>query len=109
MQDHEQFKNRFGSKAPDENFIMKSYKDFVASIRNKYTKANIICALGNMDATREGSVWPGYIQKAVDELKDSKVFTHFFKYKNTDGHPKVDEQKVMAESLIEFIENNISW
>jgi len=109
MPDHEQFKNRFGSKVPDENFIMKSYKDFVVSIRNKYPKANIICALGNMDATREGSVWPGYIQKAVDQLKDSKIFTHFFKYKNTDGHPKVDEQKVMAESLIEFIENNISW
>lgn len=107
--DHEQFKFRFGTKAPDEDFIIKSYKDFVASIRNKYPEANIICTLGNMDATREGSPWPGYVENAVNQLKDPKIHTHFFKYKKTGGHPKVDEQKVMADSLIEFIENNIGW
>ncbi len=109
MPNNEQFKYRFGMKVPDKNFIIKSYKDFVASIRHKYPEAYIICALGNMDATKEGSPWPGYIQKAVDQLKDSKFYTHFFNYKNTDGHPKVNEQKAMAESLIKFIENNIKW
>jgi len=109
MPNNEQFKYRFGTKAPDSSFIVKSYKDFVASIRNKYPKAKIICALGNMDATREGSPWSGYVQRAVDQLKDSKIYTHFFKYKNTDGHPKVNEQKAMAESLIKFIEKNIGW
>jgi hypothetical protein len=109
MPNNEQFKYRFGTKAPDKDFIIKSYKDFVASIRNKYPEAYIICALGNMDATKEGSLWPGYIQKAVDQLKDSKIHAHFFKYKNTDGHPKVNEQKAMAESLIKFIEDNIKW
>ncbi len=107
--DNEQFKYRFGTKAPDENFIVKSYKDFVATIRNKYPEAHIICALGNMDATKEGSPWPGYIQKAVNDLSDPKIYTHFFKYKNTDGHPKVNEQKAMADSLIVFIEKNINW
>jgi len=62
-----------------------------------------------MDATREGSVWPGYIQNAVDELDDRNIYTHFFSYKNTGGHPNVEEQKIMAKSLIEFIEKNISW
>ena len=62
-----------------------------------------------MDATKEGSPWPGYVQKAVDQLKDQNVYTLFFKYKDTAGHPKVNEQKAMAESLIEFIEKNISW
>ena len=109
LPNNEQFKFRFGTKAPDENFIVKSYKDFVASIRNKYPKANIICTLGNMDATKEGSPWPGYVQKAVDQLKDSKIYTLFFKYKNTGGHPKVNEQKAMAESLIKFIEDKIGW
>ena len=78
MPNNEQFKYRFGTKAPDKDFIIKSYKDFVASIRNKYPEAYIICTLGNMDATKEGSPWPGYVQKAVDQLKDSKIYTHFF-------------------------------
>jgi hypothetical protein len=109
LPDNEQFKYRFGTKAPDENFIIKSYKDFVATIRNKYLDASIICALGNMNATKEGSPWPVYVQKAVDQLNDPKIYTLFFKYKNTDGHPKVDEQQAMADSLIAFIEKNIDW
>ena len=109
MPDNEQFKYRFGTKAPDEKSIIISYKNFVTTIRNKYPNANIICALGSMDATREGSPWPGYIMKAIGQLNDPKIYTHFFKFKNTDGHPKIAEQKAMANSLIEFIENNIKW
>ena len=109
MPDNEQFKYRFGTKAPDENFIINSYEDFVATIRDKYPDASIICVLGNMDATKEGSPWSGYVQKAVNQLNDPKIYTLFFKYKNTPGHPKVDEQQAMADSLIEFIEKNISW
>jgi len=108
-QDHEQFKYRFGTKVPDEGSIVKSYKDFVATIRNKYPDAHIICALGSMDATKEGSPWTGYVQKAVDELNDPKIYNLFFKFTGSYGHPNVAEQKIMADSLIEFIEKNISW
>ncbi|MDP4274224.1 MAG: SGNH/GDSL hydrolase family protein [Bacteroidota bacterium] len=104
-----EFKKNFGVKAPDENQIIAAYRNFVASIRSKYPQASIICALGSMDATRNGSPWPGYISKAVEQLHDSKIFTHFFPYKNTSGHPNVAEQKVMADSLIDFIEKNIKW
>ncbi len=107
--EHEQFKFRFGTKAPNESFIISSYKNFVATIRNKYPNASIICSLGNMDATMDGSPWPGYIRQAVGQLNDTKVYTCFFKFKNTDGHPKVAEQKAMADELIEFIEKNIKW
>jgi hypothetical protein len=107
--EHEQFKFRFGTKAPDESFIMNSYKNFIVSLRKKYPNANIICALGSMDATKEGSPWPSYIRQAVGQLNDPKIYTYFFKYKNTDGHPKVAEQKAMADNLIEFIEKNIKW
>ena len=107
--EHEQFKNRFGSTPPNEAFIIQAYKNFVASIRNKYPQANIICALGNMDATKTGSPWPGYVEKAISQLHDKKIYTHFFPYKNTGGHPNVAEQKVMAESLIKFIEEKITW
>jgi hypothetical protein len=62
-----------------------------------------------MDATKEGSPWPGYIQKAVTELRDKNILTHFFPYKNTSGHPNVKEQQAMADDLIAFIDQNVKW
>jgi hypothetical protein len=94
---------------PSDSFIIASYKNFVQSIRTKYPKASIICALGNMDATRQGSPWPGYISQAVSQLHDSKIYTHFFPFKNRGGHPNAHEQEVMADSLIDFIAKNIGW
>ncbi len=104
-----EFKHRFGTKKPSENTIILAYKNFVATIRSKYPNASILCALGSMDATKEGSKWPGYIQKAVKQLNDPKIYTHFFKFKGTNGHPNVAEQKVMADDLIQFIDKNIKW
>lgn len=105
----EQFKYRFGTTPPDENKIIKSYQDFVLKIRGKYPKASIICTLGSMDATEKSSLWPDYVEKAVKGLADRKIFTYFFAYKNTPGHPKASEQKVMANDLIDFIDKNIKW
>jgi hypothetical protein len=109
MPNHEQFKYQFGKKAPEINYIIISYKNFIASLRNKYPKAFIICALGSMDATREGSPWPDYIKHALVQLNDARIITHFFPYKNTGGHPRVSEQQIMAKSLIECIDKNINW
>lgn len=109
MPQNEQFKKRFGDKAPDESQIVAAYKSFVESIRAVYPKASIICMLGNMDITKKGSPWPGYVQKAVDEMHDKKVFTYFAPYKNTPGHPKITEQNELAQGLIRFIETHIKW
>jgi hypothetical protein len=109
MPDHEQFKARFGTTKPSEEFIINAYKDFIQTIRSKYPKANIICCLGNMDATREGSKWPSYVDAAVALLKDKKIVTHYFPYKNTPGHPVIKEQQAMADDLINFIEKNKLW
>lgn len=106
---NDEFIKKFGSQKPNEDFIIKSYENFVKTIRTKYPNASIVCVLGNMDATKEGSKWPNYIVKAVENLNDKKIYTHFFKYKNTPGHPKVNEQKVMADSLIAFIDQKIKW
>jgi len=62
-----------------------------------------------MNATEKGSPWPGYIETAVKGLSDSKITTHFFLYKETSGHPKRLEQKVMADDLIDYIDKNIKW
>lgn len=109
MPGHEQFRNRFGTKAPEKAFIIAEYRNFVAAVRAKYPSAHIICALGSMDATRKDSPWPGYVQQAIDQLHDAKIITHFFPYKNTGGHPRESEQQIMANSLIECIDKNINW
>ena len=109
MPDNEQFKKRFGTKAPDSNFIINAYKKFVQTIRTTYTNAQIICMLGNMDITKKDSPWPGYVSKAVDELHDKKIFTYFSPYKETPGHPKVKEQQMLADGLIQFIDQYIKW
>jgi len=105
----EDFKNNFGDTPPSDTYIINAYKDFISSIREKYPNANIICALGSMDATKEGSKWPGYIEKAVSNLKDEKIHTLVFPYKETNGHPNVKEQEQIANQLIAFINKNISW
>jgi hypothetical protein len=94
---------------PDKNFIINSYIAFVRKIREKYPKAHIICMLGNLSITKEGSPWPGYITEAVHFMNDPQIHTLFIPYKNTMGHPRIEEQKKMAESLIMFIEKNIRW
>ncbi|WP_158828549.1 SGNH/GDSL hydrolase family protein [Mucilaginibacter lacusdianchii] len=106
---HEQFKARFSTTAPTPDIIIESYQKFVKTIRQTYPKARIICALGNMDATQPGSPWPGYIKKAVVSLHDKQIYTLFFPYKNTGGHPSVKEQQAMADVLIAFIKKNIKW
>lgn len=106
---HPEFKARFGTIAPTDEQIIKAYSDMIKNIRGKYPKAQIICALGDMDATQTGSVWPGYIQKAVAGLVDSKIFTCFFPYKGVGGHPNGKEQQAMADQLISFIDQHVKW
>lgn len=107
--DHDEFKAKFGTKAPDDDFIVKSYTNFVDSIRKVYPDAQIICTLGSMDATKHGSIWPDYIERAVEELNDSKIYVHFMPYKDSPGHPTIAEQENMATSLIKFMDDNIKW
>jgi len=108
-QDNEQFIARFGAKAPEPDFIIKAYQDFIGKLRNKYPGAKIICALGSMDATKKGSAWPGYIKKAVTNMQDKDISTYIFPYKNTPGHPSAQEQQDMADQLINFIQKKMNW
>ncbi|SHL95123.1 SGNH/GDSL hydrolase family protein [Mucilaginibacter sp. OK098] len=109
MHDNEQFKAKFGTTAPADDFIINAYRGFVKSVRAKYPKAQILCILGSMDATKTGSPWPGYIDKAVTALNDKRIHTHFIPYKNTNGHPSAKEQQAMADDLIAYIDKTIGW
>ncbi|WP_345947558.1 SGNH/GDSL hydrolase family protein [Mucilaginibacter sp. PAMB04274] len=107
--EHPEFKARFGDKKPTPAQIVAAYQSFVKTIRSKYPKAQIICALGSMDASREGSPWPGYIKQAVVGLKDKSIQSFIFPAKNTPGHPSKKEQMDMANQLIGFIDKNVKW
>lgn len=109
LPDNPQFKERFGTKKPEEEQIVKAYREMVKNIRKKYPKAQILCILGSMDATKEGSPWPGYIEKAVAGLNDKAIYTHMIPYKNTGGHPSAKEQQVMADDLIAFMDKTVKW
>ena len=109
MPDNAEFKRVFGTTPPRPEVIVEAYRRFVASIRQKYPEAQIICMLGNMDITKEGSPWPGYVQQAVDALQDNRIYTLAVPYKNTPGHPNIREQQQLAASLISFIDEKIVW
>ncbi|TDW99264.1 SGNH/GDSL hydrolase family protein [Dinghuibacter silviterrae] len=109
MPANDQFKAKFDTTPPTGDQIILAYARFIRQVRSKYPDAHIICALGSMDATREGAPWPGYITKAVASLQDKNIYTCFFPYKNTPGHPNVREQQDMAERLIGFIHGTFGW
>ncbi|WP_225987825.1 SGNH/GDSL hydrolase family protein [Rufibacter sp. LB8] len=102
-------KRRFGNARPSPETVAAAYQNFVKQIRAVYPNAHIIAALGNMDIVKSGSVWPALVQKAVEDLQDSKIHTLVMPYKNTPGHPRVEEQQAMANQLITFIEEKIQW
>jgi hypothetical protein len=98
---------------PTDEQRIQAYIDFVSSIRGKYPKAYIVCALGSMDATREGSPWPGYISTAVQRMKteknDNRIDTLFFEFTGYGKHPRVHHHQVNAEKLTQFIKAKMKW
>ena len=109
LPEHEEFKKRFGTKAPDDKYIINAYEQFVAALRRYYPNASIICTLGSMDAAKKGSKWITYIKSAVANLNDKKIYTHFMPYIKATAHPSIEDQQIMSNSLIEFIDKNIDW
>jgi hypothetical protein len=107
--EHPSFIRQFGIQPPDDATITAAYKAFVSKVRAAYPDAHIICALGCMDAVKAGSPWRQYVTDAVTQLHDEKVLTYFFPYCERNGHPTEEDNKLMAENLIKFIEANVQW
>jgi hypothetical protein len=107
--DHPSFQMRFGTKLPDDKMFVDAYSQLIKKIRAVYPDAYIICALGSMDAVKESAPWRGYILAAVKQLNDSKVLTHFFPYSGKSGHPDREQNRIMATSLVKFIDQNVEW
>jgi hypothetical protein len=98
---------------PTELQRIQAYRDFVKTIRSKYPNAYIICTLGSMDATRQGSKWPDYIMAAVAEIKKenpkAKIDTLFFEFTGYGAHPRVKQHQANAEKLTAFIKLKMGW
>ncbi len=103
------FRAKFGNTPPTAEFIIEAYRKFIQSIRAKYPKAQIICALGSMDAVKDNLPWKSYIEKAVEKLNDKLITAHFFPFKNSPGHPTIKEQQDMANDLIKYIDTQVKW
>jgi len=106
--------HRMNPNPTDEQRI-QAYIDFVKTIRGKYPNAYIICALGSMDATKEGSKWPGYITTAVARIqKDNpkettKMDSLFFEFTGYEAHPRVKQHQANAATLTAFIKQKMNW
>ncbi len=107
--DFEQFKARFGDTAPKPVDMIRAYRNFIRKIRKVYPQTPIICTLGSMDATKEGSHWPTYIQSAVASMLDKDIHTLFFPYKKTPGHPNIAEHQAMSDLLVKKIKEVKGW
>lgn len=99
--------------APSDEDRVKAYLDFIKTIRREYPHAQIICALGSMDATDQASKWPGYITSAVEQMKrenpGDKIDTVFFEFTGYGAHPRVRHHQANAVKLTAFVREKMGW
>lgn len=97
---------------PSDKERIQAYVDFIRSIRTEYPDAQIICALGSMDATANDK-WPNYIRAAVkrmrSEFDDEKLDTIFFEYTGYGQHPRIAQHVDNGEKLAAFIRKKMDW
>ncbi|MDO3387876.1 GDSL-type esterase/lipase family protein [Gilvimarinus sp. SDUM040013] len=92
---------------------VQAYYDFLASVHKEYPKAFIIAALGSMDATKEGSPWPGYIAAAVAQYQkahsEARLATLVFPFTGYGQHPRVVHHRANAMLLTDLIRLEMGW
>jgi hypothetical protein len=99
--------------APDDAGRVLAYRRFVETVRARYPRAYIICALGSMDAVKPGSKWPGYVRTAVEQMQsenqDRRIDTLVLPYTGFNGHPRVPQQRDNAVLLTALIREKMGW
>lgn len=100
------------SPVPADGERIAAYRVFVQKIRALYPDAYIVCALGSMDAVKEGSRWPGYVRTAVDQMRqqgDQRIDTIVFPWNGFGGHPRVRQHQPNAAQLTALIREKMGW
>ena len=104
---------RIGREVSEESW-KDHYKQFIADLRAKYPNAYFIGMFPNMYHDR---AWDNYITEAIAEYRseynDDRVFSLIHE-QVTPGHPRISEQRQMADTLKKFIdttlvENGFNW
>lgn len=84
------------------------YKQLLANLRSRYPNAYFIGMIPNMF---HDSQWDAYVKEAIAEYSaeenDQRVFSLIHK-QVTPGHPRISEQKLMADTLIKFIDQTLT-
>lgn len=96
---------------PSDEQRVQAYVDFIQKVRAEYPKAQLICALGSMDAT-SNEKWPNYIRAAVKQLQDSgdkRIDSVFFEFNGYGQHPRIAQHKKNAAKLSAFIRKKMAW
>ena len=98
----------------EQDAIITAYENLLVKIRAAHPDAEMICALGNMDATAGGSIWPGYITNAVARMQtihgDQKIDTLFFPHITSNfNHPSAEQHVPMADALTAHIQTHLGY
>lgn len=83
------------------------YQSFLLDLRSKYPNAYFVCMFPNMYHDR---AWDNYLTAAVarykNEHNDNQVYS-LITEQVTPGHPRVSEQRLMADALKNLIETTL--
>ncbi|MEM6925463.1 MAG: GDSL-type esterase/lipase family protein [Myxococcota bacterium] len=83
--------------------VRSGYTELHGELRAVYPDADILFALGDMNAVASDSPMPGYVRDVVDALTvdgDARVHALVFDYNGHGRHPEVADHRVMADALI---------
>ncbi|MGF1540380.1 MAG: carbohydrate-binding protein [Pleurocapsa sp.] len=83
------------------------YKQFISNLRTQHPDAYFIGMFPNM---YHDPKWDNYLTEAIEEYKnennDNKVY-FLIHEQITPGHPRASEQKIMADTLKDFIDSTL--
>ncbi|MDR3697755.1 SGNH/GDSL hydrolase family protein [Mucilaginibacter sp.] len=99
----------------DSAYFCSAYINFIKAIRKHYPKADIVCLTSPMGDESLRGVIQRYLTAIAGNLNasgDKKVYKYFFsrQYHNgCDGHPDMEEHKLIAGELTAYIKQLKSW
>lgn len=99
----------------DSAYFCSAYVNFIKTIRKHYPRADIVCLTSPMADSTLTAVLRRYlaaITASVNASGDKRVYKYFFsrQYHNgCDGHPDIDEHKLIAGELTAYIRQLKGW
>jgi hypothetical protein len=99
----------------DSVTFCNAYVSFIKLIRSKYERADIVCLTSPMGDANLTAVLKKYLNGIVESINkegDKKVYRYFFlrQYNHgCGGHPDLDQHKVIAAELTDYLKKIERW